>query len=401
MQPPDAVLRFLESVGRRSEADFYLNLFRALPKERFAAIAVDANVARHATEAVVLDLRFLAQLGLVPLVVFGLLHPSDSVEHAARIRRRLEKSGVRAILLDPRGPTELVLQITEAANAGVIPILALGQPTDAGSDVGVDAGADAGGIRERFAFLATLLTGLVTRKVIFLHRPGGLRQKGALLTLVNLTTDVAPLLAGRDLSRKERVLVAETRRLVFDLVPHRLVCAITSPLNLFRELFTIKGAGTLLRRGALITRHEGYAGVDEPRLQGLLASSFGRPPEPEFFGRPAQRVYVEESYRGAAIVSATPLGPYLTKFAVEREAQGEGLGRDLWDVMTQELPSLFWRARSANPINEWYTRLADGLVRTTTWTIYWKGLPHSLIPAAIDFALEQPIDIPPVVPPLL
>ena len=60
MEPADAVLRFLEGLGRRPEADFYLSLFRAEPKERFAAITVDANVARSATEAVTLDLRFLA-----------------------------------------------------------------------------------------------------------------------------------------------------------------------------------------------------------------------------------------------------------------------------------------------------------------------------------------------------
>ena len=43
MEPADAVLRFLDGLGRRSEADFYLSLFRAEPKERFAAISVDAN----------------------------------------------------------------------------------------------------------------------------------------------------------------------------------------------------------------------------------------------------------------------------------------------------------------------------------------------------------------------
>src|SRR5438874_13818653 len=101
MDPADVVLRFLESLGRRSESEFYLALFRATPKERFAAISVDANVARHATEAVVLDLRFLAALGLVPVVALGLFEPTDAAEHAQRIRRRLEKAGVPTAALDP------------------------------------------------------------------------------------------------------------------------------------------------------------------------------------------------------------------------------------------------------------------------------------------------------------
>jgi hypothetical protein len=33
------VLRFLESVGRRAEAEFYVQLFRSEPKEQFGAIA--------------------------------------------------------------------------------------------------------------------------------------------------------------------------------------------------------------------------------------------------------------------------------------------------------------------------------------------------------------------------
>src|SRR5437016_6201220 len=89
MQPADVVLRFLDSVGRRSEAEFYLALFRAEAKERFAAIHVDANVARYATDAVVLELGFLTALGLVPVVLLGVLEPAEAQTHAARIVRRV------------------------------------------------------------------------------------------------------------------------------------------------------------------------------------------------------------------------------------------------------------------------------------------------------------------------
>ena len=47
LAPAEVVLRFLESVGRRSEAEFYVELFRKVPKESFAAISVDANVATY------------------------------------------------------------------------------------------------------------------------------------------------------------------------------------------------------------------------------------------------------------------------------------------------------------------------------------------------------------------
>ena len=46
--------------------------------------------------------------------------------------------------------------------------------------------------------------------------------------------------------------------------------------------------------------------------------------------------------------------PYLDKFAVLDDAQGEGLGRAVWQVMRDENPRLFWRSRHGNPVNAFY-----------------------------------------------
>jgi len=391
MDPADIVLRFLESVGKRSEAEFYLSLFRAEPKEQFAAISVDANVARHATEAVVLHLRFLSQLGLSPVVVLGLFEPTDAPDHGARIRRRLEREGVQAELV-----ADDAAAITRAARAGSIPILTFGLPDNRPETIATAKQAPA--VDERFAKLGQLLTGLATRKLLFLHRPGGLRQRGALLPIVNLTADYSSLLSSKELSPKERAMVVQSRRLVYELVPHKLLVAITSPLNLLRELFTVKGAGTLLRRGALLSRHSTLAELDPDRLRQLLASAFGRPPADAFFSRPVSQVYLVENYRGAAILIHTELGQYMSKFAVDREAQGEGLGRELWDQLAAEHSSLFWRARPQNPICEWYGKLADGIHRSPDWIVFWRGIPTAYIPACIEYAIRQPIDIPPLGP---
>ena len=113
--------------------------------------------------------------------------------------------------------------------------------------------------------------------------------------------------------------------------------AVTSSLLLLRELFTIRGAGTLIKRGSTIVVKYGLAEVDAERLSALLTSSFGRELEPAFFDRDMGRAYIEESYRGVALVRETPLGGYLCKLAVDREAQGEGLGRDLWQLVRRRL----------------------------------------------------------------
>ncbi|MBI4511081.1 MAG: hypothetical protein HY698_15720 [Deltaproteobacteria bacterium] len=382
MEPSDVVLKFLESVGRRSEAEFYLALFRSQEKERFATIAVDGTVARHALDAVVLDLRFLAALGLTPVVVLGLFEPNDVLEHATRIRRRLEKQDVPAavtpLTVGPEGPDSIVSTV----QSGKLPIVPFG-PGDGKS------------VDERFLRLGTLLASMKTRKLIFLHRRGGLRLRGALVPLVNLTTDYEELAASPELSKKQQLLLSQSRRLALDLVSHKLLIAVTSPLELLRELFTVKGAGTLLRRGFVIERKQGLVEVDRERLRALLTSSFGRAPVEEFFARPVSRVYLEENYRGAAVVADTPLGGYLTKFAVDREAQGEGMGRDLWDLVTSDYPTLIWRARPKNPIHGWYANQCDGMVRLASWHVFWKGLPHEKIPEAVAHALAAPMDIPP------
>ncbi len=376
----DVVLRFLESTGRPAEARLYLDLFRARSREQFAAIAIDAHVMADAADAVAQDLRFLAALDLFPTVVLGIFQPAEAAAHARKLRRHLEAEDVA---VEEMSATEAALpsHVKASAGRGVVPLVVFEPATSEQPG-------------ERLDRLGILLEDLQARKLLFLHRPGGLRQGGELVPIVNLTTDVPGLLASRELSRKEAAILDYARRLCDDPALPSFTVAVTSPLNLLRELFTVKGAGTLLRRGARIVRHDGWNGVDVGRVRGLLSSSFGRAPVEEFFAREPGRVYLEEAYRGCAILLDTPLGAYLTKFAVSAEAQGEGIARDLWEALAADTPVIFWRARRANPISAWYVKLCDGLVRLPDWTVYWKGLSSGAIPEAIEWAVRQPVDFP-------
>ena len=380
LAPQDVVLRFLESTGRPSEARLYLGLFRARPREQFAAIAIDANVMADAADAVVQDLKFLAALDLFPTVVLGIFQPADAAAHARDLRRHLDGEGVRVEVLSATS-SALAGRLTACVRGGAVPVVVF-EP----------AGSEQPG--DRLERLGGLLRELEASKLLFLHRPGGLRQGGVLVPIVNLTTDLPSLLASGELSRKEALILENARRLCEEAAPRPFTVAVTSPLNLLRELFTVKGAGTLLRRGARIVRHEGWDGVSVPRVRELLASSFGRAPAEAFFARTPSRVYLDEGYRGCVILEDSPLGAYLTKFAVSAEAQGEGIARDLWEALVAQTPAVFWRARRTNPISEWYAKLCDGLVRLPDWTVYWKGVAPGTIPAAIEWAVGQPVDIP-------
>jgi acetylglutamate kinase len=373
LEPAEAVLKFLESVGSSAEAEFYLRLFRSRARESFATIAVEASCLEHDADGVAVDLRFLRELDLTPVVVLGLDSPATAGAHRGVLQELLSDSGVASAALDVDCPP---YEVARATANGAIPIL-----------VARDAGDDT-----RLEQLARLLSALQSHKLIVLDAAGGLRAHGELLSVVNLNADYQTLLDAGALDARGLRLVQDCRRLLFELVAHRLLVTVTSPLNLVHELFTVKGAGTLLRKGARVTRHDGWNGIDKARLSALLESSFGHAPNAALFLRPLAHGYVEADYRGAALVLATPLGGYLSKFAVTREAQGEGIGQDLWNMLIADYRALLWRARASNPIRAWYERHCQGRWSAGEWTVYFRGLTPAQVPDAIAFALAQPVD---------
>lgn len=374
LTPADVVLRFLEGVGAGSEAEFYLRLFRSRPSEQFATIAVLARALDDDAGSVAFDLRVLRQLDLTPVVVLGLDDVDDLAMRVDQLAARAAAAGVETVRVAAAASRA---QIAAATAAGRVPLV-------------IAEGADR---RARQSALAALLTALRTHKLILLRNTGGLRRDGHRLSVVNLSTQFDALCRAGHLSPDDQALLADVRHLVFDQVGHRLLVSLASPLNLLHELFTVGGAGTLLREGARIVRHDGYDDVDLPRLTDLLTSGFGRAPRAAFFTAAPQHSYIEEHYRGAALVSNSPLGAYLTKFAVTREAQGEGIGQDLWGVLTTDHPTLIWRARRDNPIRGWYERQCDGRFDVGAWTVYVRGLDATQMGAAVAFATAQPVDL--------
>jgi hypothetical protein len=373
MEPADAVLRFLAGVGHNSEAEFYLRLFRSRARESFAAIVFDPETWRANADGVALDLRLLSTLSLTPVVVLGFYQPERAHEYAGILAHKLREMGVPSSSCASDTPRET---IAAAAKSGEIPLLTLRERDE----------------EARELELARVLAGLATHKLIFLRNEGGLALAGRRVTAVNLSDEFGELMGLPELNAEQKRLLSCSRRLVFELLPHELLVTLTSPLSLLHELFTVKGAGTMLRRGARILRCEGLEGVDVPALRALLEDSFGKPLLPEALSRLVAQTYLEEGYRGAALVAHTQLGSYLTKFAVTRQAQGEGIGRDLWQAMLSDHPVLFWRARPDNPIRSWYEKQCDGRVRAGEWIVYSIGLAPEHIPAAITHALSQPLD---------
>jgi hypothetical protein len=374
MLPADAIARFIESMGRHAETEFWLKLFRAEAKERFATLAIEPQVLEHAFDAVVVDLRFLSLLGLTPVVTLGVYDHGDTETQVQKLHQGLLRAGVTAQIFAFQA--SYFQEIKEATRKSCIPIVAFTNDQ-----------------RDRIELLGDLLNQLQVAKLIYLNKSGAVLHEGSPVSNINLTTEFDSWKNSPELSPQERDWIVLSRHLIFDLVQHKLLISVTSPLDLLRELFTVKGAGTMLRQGAVIQIKNSFDEIDEQRLRKLLQLSFGRAARDDFFSRPISRIYLEENYRGAALMMDTNLGGYLSKFAVERQAQGEGIGRDIWVTMLNYHPTLFWRSRPHNPINAWYMKEADGFMRQHAWHIFWKGLEPQNIPAAIAYALAQPDDM--------
>jgi acetylglutamate kinase len=386
-----AVLTFLESVSRPSEVELYLKLFRNLPKESFAIIAPGAPVIRQGLGGFAEQLRFLTELGLTAPIVLGLFDPREASAQRERFVRRLTTAGLDVTLHGP-AEADLVETLRDGLGRGRWPVVQL-------EDEPLQTRA------ERLAWLARLAEQLDTRKLVFARRRGPLRlenersigiaEKHLLsvdsrgLSLVNLRTDAALLAERRLLRRSDRALFEHVQTLLGSCADENLLVSIASPLDLLRELFTVKGSGTLVKRGTLIQRFDGYSRVDRARLELLLESSFGHDLREGFFSVAPLAVYVEQDYRGAAIVHDTPDAPYLAKFSVDPVAQGEGMGRDLWQALSRDFPRLFWRTRAENPISAWYCSMCDGLMRMPGWHVFWRGVEPELVPRLVAHALAR------------
>jgi acetylglutamate kinase len=383
MMEPEIIQRFLESVGQKADVDLYLKLFRAQRKESFAILAAGAQIVKNALDPVHFDLRILTGLGLVPSVVLGLFEPKDADRQAQRVQDWLVEDAVPARIV-PVGAelaAEAIEAVRAAIGAGEIPLVTL-------------EGAREATIDKRFKLLAQLAQALETRKVVFLSRRAGLEPQagGRHLDVVNLATDYDRLVSNGGFSRGQATLLRHAKGLL-EQVPQRMTATVVNPLHLLRELFTVNGAGTLIRRGSRIDAHTGWDGLDQVRARGLFESAFGRPLRAGFFADPVERIYLEEGFRGIAVVRQTRVAPYLTKFAVDRQAQGEGIGTELWSMLARDFPSFFWRSRPANPITPWYVKQCDGLARFPEWHVFWRGLPVSSIEPAIEHARTAPVDL--------
>jgi acetylglutamate kinase len=406
------IVRLLSSMGSAKEIQQYLKRFSQVDAKRFAVVKVGGAVLRDDLESLTSSLAFLQQVGLTPIVLHGAGPQLDDELAAAGVEKRTV-DGLRVTTPQVLGVARRVFQqqnlkLVEALQevdaratsilSGVFDAQWLDQPRlglvgevtrvnlapiEASLRVGsipviASLGETAEGqilnINADFA-ANELVRALQPYKIIFLTGTGGLLDgDGKVIDSINLSTEYEHLMAQPWLHSGMRLKIGQIKQLLDDL-PLTSSVSITRPAELAKELFTHKGSGTLVRRGERVLRHDSWDGIDCARLRVLVESSFGRSLVPDYFERTRPfRVYVSENYRAAMILTEEDGIAYLDKFAVLYDAQGEGIGRAVWQVMRAENPRLFWRSRHGNAVNAFYGAEADGTIRQPRWKVFWYGL---------------------------
>ena len=348
---------FLDGIGRRDEYEFYLGKFQADASACFALLCPDLGSIEAGAEMLAFDLHFLLRLELVPAI---LLCGSD----AAAMQSALAAEPIFAFQsLEAGGIGEFIDSTRQAEKVPVL--VAESQDLETA--------------------LLQLLPG-TARRVHLIRAAGGLKKS---------TGELLPYLY----THRENFQPLEDLEYDFPALGKKLLderpgvhLSITSPINLLQEIFTVKGAGTLLRKGSEIRHFQGLEKVDPARLLELLESSFGKRLRSRSFLEHVAESYLEKEYRGAVLLEKHPAGLYLSKFAVGREARGEGLALELWQAVCENHDALFWRSRVSNPFNSWYSNQADGYHVSGKWQIFWRGVSAEAISGIIEFCISRDED---------
>lgn len=411
-QTRQTIVRLLSSMAGAKEISQYLKRFSQLDADRFALVKVGGAVLRDDLGALTSSLAFLQDVGLTPIVIHGAGPQLDEALAAAGIEKRTidglrvttpvtlaivrrvfhsqNLKLVEALQAQDARATSIVSGVFEAEyldhdtyglvgdvkrvdlapihaclQAGSIPVIASLGETVGGQILNINADFAAN----------ELVQVLQPYKIVFLTGTGGLLDgDGKVIDSINLSTEYDNLMTQPWINGGMRLKIEQIKRLL-DALPLSSSVSITRPDELAKELFTHKGSGTLVRRGERVLQATGWDELDTGRLRGLIESAFGRMLTDDYFERtPLHRAYVSENYRAAVILTDHEGLPYLDKFAVLDDAQGEGLGRAVWQLMRDAQPKLFWRSRHGNPVNAFYDTEADGSVKQTRWRAYWYGL---------------------------
>lgn len=425
------IIKLLNNLGTESEVKKYLKRFSDPRIPSFAIIKIGGAIIQNDLDNIASAISFLQQVGLKPIIVHGAgpqlnqmldehgITPhfidgkrvtSSDVLHLARkvfIQQNqmlvnafdniaINATSITSGLLNCRladSTLGLVGQIqsinlellTHALKRGSIPIISPLGETDSGQIVNINADS----------VTLALAKQLKPYKIIFLTETGGILDDCQnIIPVINLNHEYSTLMQSSWLHSGMRFKLKMIKD-ILDALPKSTSISITTPGLLAKELFTHKGSGTLIIKGEVIHEFDSWQSIEPQVIRRLINSSFNKKLDENYFATtPLEKLYLTDCQQGLAIVSAEFPIPYLDKYCVSASAKGEGIGSNLWQRLTHDYPTLFWRAKRHNPINQFYRKKADGFQNGKDWCVYWLGdITPQEIPLCIEWANNKPITI--------
>ncbi|NBV84216.1 hypothetical protein EBR57_08890, partial [bacterium] len=389
------LLKFFEKVGKSQEIELFIQRFNVVPRNQFAVLRVSTNIIENQLDDIAESLAFMQHMGIYPVVILDM--KTDSYSDATtpisdtaaakkfnptaeRLIEALNRYGSEAEIVEnivdvtsPR-PSNWTLDhdpINGVLNMDRLPIISpFGRRN-----------------RRRVFVNAEELSQLLVEelnpiKYILITEVGGiLDENDTILPFLNLS------------QRKEWSHVKEEMKPIVRAVRQVLKkapdCAaiFTSPDNLLKEIFTVKGSGTFVKKYS-ITATSKMADLDKDRLRALLEDAFRKRLVDDFFEDKIKMVLVEKNYEGVAIIKKIRGIPYLDKIAVAKTSEGTGLGRSLWQKVAEQYPKLVWRSTPVNPLSSFYLRECDGCMKFPKWIVYWRNLEEGEIFPIVKKILE-------------
>jgi len=366
----DKVIRSLSAIGAVKDAQFYAELFSAHALEKFALIVIDPRCLKNPLlEVFISNMKIINDLGLRPILLVGALDedPTSIRFQTHRLCKDLELAGVQNSRLNTASYA-LMESVIKVARSGQVCVLER--------------------LNEGLG-LEDLVKNLSPSKVMFLQPSGAIRQNGERVAVINIDDPIQLNLTNLTAGQERFVNMVTSLK---EVVDRRAVYVIASPLNLLQELFTVKGSGTLIRRGARLKHYKSLRSLEAAKLKSSIESGFGKPLSVSPRKWKVKSVIIDEDYRAGAILTELADLPYLSKFWVVRKARGEGLARDIWDALLANQEKFFWRSRMDNPFNDWYLKSCEGMQISGDWRVFWRGLRPSEIEEAVTAAANAPVD---------
>ena len=290
------VSQVLSQLGTSREARYYLKQYSSDAELQFAVIKIGGAVLEEEVESLASALAFLRNLGLMPIILHGAgpqldlalargFHRDGKTARPARDHTRGDGSGPAGDL--PRQPPpgqcagragcraqgiqhgvfvcdyldreELGLvgdirkvdleAVRDVAHRGILPVVACLGESATGQVMNINADIAA---RE-------LIWEVKPHKIIFLTGTGGLLdESGRIISAISLRTDYDYLVEQDWVHSGMQLKLEQISQLLYGL-PESASVSITSVENLARELFTHRGAGTLIRVGEEILEYSEFS----------------------------------------------------------------------------------------------------------------------------------------------